>query len=316
MCIECFLSSVKNADEIVLCDTGSGDATNEKINKFKELNPDINLKSYKICVSPWRFDDARNACLSLVSPQMDLCISLDMDEYLMDGWKECLIETWEPGYTRGYHNFKTYWADGSVSEHLHDRIHIRNGYTWKLPVHEILEFDGHEKGKYLKGFWVYHKPEKKEYRSNYLPLLEQSVSERKEIWRSWSFLASEYLGAERYEEALSAISEALNIENSDKAYLYKMNYLIYKAMNHYILALLNLDNYIQHLSYRREPYFEKAMYLHQLGRNIEALLALREAEKITCKIIDYHYNVLAWDDSFKKWMSKIYKLSKKERLWK
>ncbi|MGB4438726.1 MAG: glycosyltransferase [Sedimentibacter sp.] len=132
--IERFLESVKTADEIVLCDTGATDETNNIIKRFIENNPNSKLKIVPIYVSPWRFDDARNTSLSLVSPEIDICISLDIDELLMENWKEHLINQWEDGVTRYYHKFKTYWADGGISEHWHERIHIRNGYTWKLPV--------------------------------------------------------------------------------------------------------------------------------------------------------------------------------------
>ncbi len=111
----------------------------------------------------------------------------------MTGWKEHLIDHWESQCTRYYHKFKPIWADESVSEHWHERIHARTGYTWKLPVHEILEYNGPEKVKWLPDFWVLHEPDQNKIRSTYLPLLEQSVKERKDIWKSWSFLAIEYL---------------------------------------------------------------------------------------------------------------------------
>jgi glycosyltransferase involved in cell wall biosynthesis len=312
--IERFLKSVHNADEIILCDTGSTDQTNAQINKYLQSTPHVPLKIYNICVSPWRFDDARNTALSLVSPTMDICISLDIDEYLMDGWKEYLNIHWGYEYTRYTHKFKTYWPSGSVSEHLHERIHTRSGYTWKLPVHEILEYNSEEQMKHLPDFWIYQKPDNEKSRSNYLPLLEQSVKERKDIWKSWSFLAGEYLYHGRYVEALSAIQAAIKIDNSDKSFLYRMEYFVYKAQKNSNLALLSLNNAIMCMPDRREPYFEKALYLHDLGRNSEALFVLKEAEKRENKMIDYHYNSAAWEDEFEDWRSKISEHAKAEGL--
>ena len=182
-----FLESVQLADEVVFCDTGSNDNTKKIIEKFMNNNPNINLRIVPIYVFPWRFDDARNTSLSLVSPEIDICISLDIDEYLMDDWKTHLINEWEEDITRYYHKFKTYWADGNKIEHWHERIHSRKGYSWVLPVHEILEYNGEEKIKRLENFWIYQKPEEKETRQSYLPLLEQAVIERKRVWKSWSF---------------------------------------------------------------------------------------------------------------------------------
>ena len=311
--IKRFLESVQVADEIVLCDTGATDETNNIIKSFIKDHPTVNLKIVSICVSPWRFDDARNVALSLVSPEIDICISLDIDEYLMENWKENLALHWEKDVTRYYHKFKTYWADGNVSEHWHERIHIRKGYVWKLPVHEILEYNGIEKIKHLNDFWLYQKPEIKDSRHSYLDLLEQSVKERKDVWKSWSFLANEYLSIARYDDALKAIDTALEIENSDKSYLHRQKFFIYKLQNKTELALYCLNTAIFHLSNRREPYTDKAKYLLELGRNTEAYFTLLEAEKNNNKLIDYHYDPSVWDDEFIMLKSKVLKLAKKDK---
>ena len=312
--IERFLESVQTADEVVLCDTGATDDTNSIIKKFIENHPNINLKTVPIGISPWRFDDARNTALSLVSPYVEICISLDIDEYLMENWKEHLINQLEDGVTRYYHKFKTFWTDDSVSEHWHERIHSRNGYTWKLPVHEILEFNGLENIKRLPDFWMYQKPEEKDSRNSYLSLLEQSVKERKDIWKSWSFLAGEYLGVARYDDALRAIDTALEITNSDKSFLHKQKHFVYKAQRNIDLALLSLNTSIFYMPERREVYLEKVRYLSHLGRNVEAYFTVLEAEKRTDRIIDYHYNLSVWDRAFYDLKSNIYKLAKKEGL--
>lgn len=310
--IDCFLHSVKDADQIVLCDTGSTDGTNEIISKFQKAFPDVNLQVYQICVTPWRFDDARNTCLSLVSPEMDLCISLDTDEFLMHGWKEHLIQNWDHSYTRYNHRFKTILSNERSVEHLHDRIHSRRGYTWKLPVHEILEYNGDAKVHYLDSFWIFHTPESAKSRSSYLPLLEMSVKERSDVWISWSYLACEYLNAGRHEEALQAVDRALALENHFMSYLHQLKSTIYRAQNQVELALVSLHNAIQCMPHRREPYFNKAMYLHELGRNAEATLVLKEAEGKTTKLIDYYYNPSAWEEAFEEWKNKLLQLVREE----
>lgn len=310
--IKRFLDSVQSADEIVLCDTGSNDKTNAIIQQYKKSNSSVNVRIYSICVSPWRFDDARNTSLALVGPDIDLCLAMDIDEYLLDGWKQHLIEQWEPACTRYNHKFKTIWPGENVSEHWHERIHIRSGYTWKLPVHEILEYNGQETRKWLPDFWIYHQPDLDKTRSNYLPLLEQSVKERKNVWKSWCFLAHEYLSAQRYGEALQALDNALDLPDSDKYYIFRIKYLIYKATDQVEFALLSLDQAIAHMPRRREPYFEKALYLHQLGRNVEAYCYMKQSEKIMDKIIDYNYNPAAWDIEFKNWRSDFLSIIQKE----
>lgn len=310
--IQRFLDSVKQADEIVLCDTGSTDNTNTILEAYKKNNPNTNLNNYKIFLSPWRFDDARNAAMSLISKDIDICISLDIDEYLMENWREVLDTTWDIKFTRYYHKFKTIWSNDKVTSHWHDRIHVRNGYSWRLPVHEILEYNKQEKVCWINDLWIYHEPDTGKSRASYLPLLEQSIKERPDVWKTWSFLAGEYLSKSRCKDALNALDTALEIENADKSFLYKQKFYVYKFQKETNLALLSLNNYTTYRPNRREPYFEKAVYLHELDRNVEALSALKCAQKITSPITDYHYNPNAWGEKFQEMISKVSDLAKKE----
>jgi glycosyltransferase involved in cell wall biosynthesis len=310
--IKRFIDSVKEADEVVLCDTGSTDDTNNILETLKKNNPNINLKTYKTHISPWRFDDARNAAMSLVGKDIDICISLDIDEYLMENWREVLDRVWDIKFTRYYHKFKTILGNGKYSIHRHDRIHIRRGYCWKLPVHEILEYKDKEKACWIDDLWIYHQPDTNKPRTSYLPLLEQSIKERPDVWKTWSFLGGEYLAQGKCSKTINAIDRALQIDNSDKGFLYKQKYWVYKYKKDSNVALLCLNNYILNKPNRREPYFEKALYLHELNRNVEALSALKAAEKITDAVIDYHYNPNAWGEKFDEMMSKVLVLAKKE----
>ncbi|PXV90316.1 glycosyl transferase family 2 [Lachnotalea glycerini] len=309
-----FLESVQTADEIVLCDTGTTDDTNDMIQNFIKNNPNVKIKMIPICISPWRFDDARNAALSLVSPEIDICISLNIDEYLMEHWREHLIRQWEEGITSYYHKYKTFWPDGSISEQLYKRIHIRDGYTWKLPIHEMLEYKSTENTKTLQDFCIYYTPIEKIVKPSDISLLEQSVMERKDIWMSWSFLADGYLKAGRYEAASKAIDTALEIKNCDKAFLYKQKYNIDKFQNKMETALFYLNTAIFYMPKRRELYVEKAKFLSEIGRNMEAYTTILEAANKNEKIIDYHYNPFAWEDTFDRFKENIYSLAKKEGL--
>ena len=78
MFVERFCNSAKDADYIVIADTGSVDNT---IAKSKEFTSHV----YSISIQPWRFDHARNASLALVPSNADICICLDLDEVLETG---------------------------------------------------------------------------------------------------------------------------------------------------------------------------------------------------------------------------------------
>ena len=81
--VERWYESAKDADYILIADTGSTDKT-------KRIAKKLGIKVVDISVKPWRFDDARNAALALLPNDIDYCVSMDMDETLSEGWRERL----------------------------------------------------------------------------------------------------------------------------------------------------------------------------------------------------------------------------------
>ena len=73
--VQRFCESAKDADLILIADTGSDDGLPEEALKHGAV-------VHHICITPWRFDLARNAALALVPRDIDVCISLDIDELL------------------------------------------------------------------------------------------------------------------------------------------------------------------------------------------------------------------------------------------
>ena len=88
-----FCESAKEADYIVIADTGSTDST---VELAKSHTPHV----HKISIQPWRFDTARDAALSLIPADADVCISLDLDEVLEPGWRTEIENVWQPDTTR------------------------------------------------------------------------------------------------------------------------------------------------------------------------------------------------------------------------
>ena len=87
-----FCESAKEADLVLIADTGSTDDT-------VTLAEECRAKVHHIYVNPWRFDIARNAALALIPRSIDICISLDLDEVLEPGWKQKIEQVWVPGKT-------------------------------------------------------------------------------------------------------------------------------------------------------------------------------------------------------------------------
>lgn len=303
--IERCLQSVEDADVIVVCDTGSTDGTLEILYDLAKLNPKILVKP--IYVNPWRFDDAKNAALFSLPSNIEIAISLDADEMLEPGWYDTLTaEIKRDGkvFDRYYHRFKTIWdwqTNGvNVSEHWHERIHSRHGYRWKLPVHEVLvKGDGTaEDIKWLENILMIQQPDTFKSRSSYLPLLEQSSREDTKIWKTFSFLANEYVNANRLPEAVKAIEHALSIENSDKAFLSYTLSTIHQREDKWDLAVNQLNNACQYAPHVREYVVYLAHLYIKLGRKSDALTALNRASSITQKTSGYEYNSSCWGDQF------------------
>lgn len=311
------LASCHDADQIVLCDTGSTDDSRNVINQtINDWALWDTLRIHNITVLPWRFDDARNTALSFVNPDIDLCISLDADEYLAPNWKQVLIDNYDPNITRYYHRFCTYWNDDLTekSEHWHDRIHLRKGYKWSLPVHEILEIysQPQENIKWLYDFHMYQKPDMSKDRGSYMEMLEVSVRERPTVWKSWSFLASEYFTHNRPEDALGAIKKAIDLHDSDKSFLYNFMGTVFQYMNRFEDAIAsiriainfspNIREYHVYLAEMLEKYFDKAKEPNLIQM---AKMVIAGAETLTYKTDGYVNNESCWGESFQQIKDRI-----------
>jgi glycosyltransferase involved in cell wall biosynthesis len=185
--VEKWFESVKDADYLLIADTGSSDNT-------VELAKSLGINVVSINTIPWRFDDARNAALSNIPRGIDYCISLDMDEVLVGNWREVLENCLLEGITRP--KYKHIWSwkeDGTPGlEFAYDHIHARKGYRWKHPVHEILQPYGiKEKSAFVQGIETHHHPDPNKSRSQYLPLLSLAVSEDPQNDRNAYYYARE-----------------------------------------------------------------------------------------------------------------------------
>jgi glycosyltransferase involved in cell wall biosynthesis len=79
--VEPWYESAKEADYLLIADTGSTDNT---VAWARERG--INVIT--VLIKPWRFDMARNASLAALPADIDYCIALDMDEVLLPGWRQ------------------------------------------------------------------------------------------------------------------------------------------------------------------------------------------------------------------------------------
>ena len=308
--VDRFMDSVKDADYVVICDTGSTDGTAEALKAKGAI-------VYDMHVNPWRFDDARNSALMFVPDTADLCISLDMDEYLQEGWRELLYNEINTHFrTRGklfdhYHcRFNTIWDWQSIkddslstntSSHWHERIHTRHNWKWRLPVHEILTYTGNgaPQAAWLGGFTMYQKPIFKEGRKTYLPMLEQSLKEDPNVWKSWFFYAADLLKEGRLQDATNALETALGIPGADKSYLH-MVLGDYYAKFDALKAMVNYQHACQLAPKSRERWVKLALFCRSEKNDFVAAKAIQKAKECESPSSGYDYDAWCWGEGFEK----------------
>jgi glycosyltransferase involved in cell wall biosynthesis len=169
-----WFESAKDADYLLIADTGSSDKT---VATAKKLG--INVQ--QIFINPWRFDNARNAALALLPPDIDYCIALDMDEILLPGWREHLEEANKNKWTRPRYQYTWSWKDTEETipdlQYGGDKVHKRFGYRWKHPVHEVIIPDRIEETQGWLNLEIHHHPDNTKSRGQYMPLLELAIRE-------------------------------------------------------------------------------------------------------------------------------------------
>ncbi len=211
--VERWLASVKDADHVVFCDTGSTDVTRriffEESHNPALIDSDCSFFGYDISIRPFRFDHARNAALALVPEDIDVCIALDMDEVLLPGWRAAIEENWKPDTTR-----LTYGFDLDKGRRMVGfRIHARHAYDWKYPCHEALiaKRGVQEKIAHCNTDLIAHKPDDSKPR-RYLPMLIDAVKEFPDDARMAFYLGREHKFACQWQDAIKQMQRYLDLD--------------------------------------------------------------------------------------------------------
>lgn len=281
--IQRWADSCKEADYRLIVDTGSTDNTVH----VAEL---AGCHVAKINVSPWRFDDARNAALALIPQDIDMCVSLDADEVLVPGWRDHL-ESLPENVTRPRYKYVWSWnPDGSEGITFYrDHIHRRHGYRWKHPVHEILIPVGEEVQAYC-GLEVHHHPDSTKSRGQYLPLLELAVKENPGDDRNQFYLGREFMFYGQHEKAVPHLLKHLELSTWAAERSASMRYLG-KATGfreHWGLRAC------AEAPERREPWVDLAQFYYETKNWSGCLAAAIRALSIVDKPLEYLCEPDSW----------------------
>jgi glycosyltransferase involved in cell wall biosynthesis len=287
--VEPWFESAKEADYLLIADTGSQDGT---IEKAKALG--INVVS--IGIKPWRFDDARNASLAAIPLDVDICVALDMDEVLVPGWRKEL-ESIRPETTRPRYQYTWSWVGEKPGlVYGGDKIHRRQGYRWKHPVHEVIVSDRLAEVQEWIKLEIHHHPDNSKPRSQYFPLLAQSVKEDPHDDRNAFYYARELFFNNKLAEASEEFKRHLALPTArwkpERAA--SMRYLA-KCSNTFNEKLGWWQKAILEDPLRREARLELA-FLYYQNKYWEATLeqVVFVLDNLTEKPLDYLCEEFAW----------------------
>ena len=289
--VQRFCDSAKDADLILIADTGSTDNT-------QALAINCGAVVHEICIKPWRFDKARDTALALIPGDFDVCISLDLDEVLEPGWREEIERVWSDDTTRLRYKFD--WGCGI--SFFYEKIHHRNGYHWHHPVHEYPRPDGRISEVYAQTdmLLVSHHPDPTKSRGQYMPLLELAVKEDPHCPRNAFYYARELTFYSRWDEAIIALTKYLEMPEAtwqnERCYAMRLLGKSYdeignswEAHKWHRLACAEAPN-------TREPWVELAMFCYRRGLWVEGYSSAKQALEITDKALVYTMDPTVWGD--------------------
>jgi glycosyltransferase involved in cell wall biosynthesis len=289
MFVDRFCRAAKPADLILIADTGSTDGTIERAIENGAFVP-------RIMISPWRFDHARNASLALIPPDVDVCVSLDLDEELQPGWREEIERVWKPGTTR----LRYYFDWGAGIKFKYEKIHARRGYFWHHPCHEYPMPDGRTVESWADSdmLMVIHKPDRTKSRGQYLDLLELSIKEDPHCARNAFYYARELSFHKQWAQTIKECDRYLKLPGAtwpnERCYAYRVKGRAYAELGDFRQAELAFYQAASEAPDTREPWCELAMLMYQQERWPETLAFALRTLKITDKELVYTVDPEVW----------------------
>ena len=289
--IKRWYESAKEADYLLIADTGSTDNT-------YEIAEELGIEVVGIKVMPWRFDVARNSALSMLPEDVDYCIALDMDEILLPGWRDELDKARKKQWTRPRYQYTWSWKDKEETlpglQYGGDKIHTRYGYRWKHPVHEVLVADRIEETQGWLDLEIHHHPDHLKSRSQYMPLLELAV--REDPWddRNAYYYARELFFHARFLEAFKEFKKFLALPTAtwkperSAAMRYMAKCVVKEEREKWLKLAVKED------PKRREALVDLALFYYEHYNWKDCLRYAKEATKIKDKPLDYLCEDFAW----------------------
>ena len=288
--VERFCKSAADADMILIADTGSTDGLPDEAAKFGATIQNISI-------SPWRFDLARNAALALVPRDMDICISLDIDEVLQPGWREEIERVWKVGVTTRL-RYMFDWGCGIAF--YYEKIHAKHGYMWHHPCHEYPTPDGRitEVWAQTDMLLAVHMPDPTKSRGQYMDLLALSVQEDPQCPRNAFYYARELSFHARWQESVNACKNYLALPRAtwqnERCYAYRVMGRCHVELGQLEEAEKAFQMAASEAPNTREPWCELSLLCYRQSRWEECFAYATRALRITNREAVYTCDPLVW----------------------
>lgn len=302
--VESWYEYVKEADAIVVVDTGSTDDTIEKLKKCEKV------QLYETTIDPFRFDVARNYALDRIPDDCNICVASDLDETMEPkGWSDILREKWIDGiHERAIYKYTwSHLANGNDGRiYQYDKIHSKDWY-WRYPVHEMLwhktrdtySYDWDKTLRLFNDIYSHHWPDKSKSRSQYYDLLELRAKEDPNDYYGLIYLAHEYIYHGEYQKSIDLLDKIEKkfpdrLTNLEYASCYLFRGDGYKKLNK---PLESKQMYLKAISIEptyREPYLGIASVCIDLKEYDIAIGYIKQALKNSVRHYTWLERDLAW----------------------
>lgn len=286
--VEFHLKTMKTGDLFVFVDTGSTDNTINIVKQMiAEKKPILFYNDYPQD-HIFSFDFIRNYSLSKVPPIIDICVALDIDEFMVkDNWRDILQEV-----ARDTDNHfvlvNNRWEDlseekGTKSYFIHQRSAIHSHLPlikWKFPVHECL--DNQDKNVKLverSDFITAHMRNQKKERVSYKKIIVDYLKTKPKLsnidmMHLYYIEGNEYFAAGEHKNALKAYLKYLkyaeefeNITMTQAFYNNTTAVYIKMSIMYRNLKQMQKELKYKHLAFATKPCRETAMMLSMLYLN-------------------------------------------------
>ena len=319
--LEGWLENMKEADYILLLDTGSENGEYETALHYADTHPEFKGKLFveQEIIRPWAFHTARNRNMEMIpgDDKVDIILSVDLDERMEPGFAdEFRRVAWENPLALTFW-YRYAWSHDETTKRPLRVISYNKASFWMkgeiwydYDVHEALQYSDKYRAFYSAPpahlnndiIWLHHWPDNTKSRGSYLGLLEQRVKNYPDDDYGKYYYFRELTFYGRWDEALKNamwLYGKLTKENDDMMMLPS----VCTEIANMFARLPQKEKEVEFFYKRaieydpsfRDPYMLYAKWLGYHGRSIEALDMLNQGIQKTYRHYDWRELSITWE---------------------